>query len=159
MTRQRLRAVAIAVLAVLLVGTGVWLGIDGASRRDEERAASAAVQAARESIVAMGSYRPDTAEKDLTAARERLTGQFLDSYTQLIQTVVIPAAKQQRIASAVTVPAAAVATAGRDRVVVLAFVDQTLTVGTEPPSPKQSRYRVTMEKRDGRWLISGFDAI
>ena len=159
MSRQRLTALTVAALAVLLIGTGLWLFLDGSSRRDAQRAGSDAVAAARDSIVAMGSYRPETVDSDLPAARERLTGEFLDAYTQLIQTVVIPSAQQKRIASVVTVPAASVVSAERGRVVVLAFVDQTLTVGTERPSANPSRYRVTMEKIDGRWLVAGFDQI
>ena len=157
--REHLVALTVVALAVLLIATGLWLYTDGSARRDAQRAGTDAVAAARASIVAMGSYRPETAETDLPAARERLTGEFLDDYTQLIQTVVIPSARQKRIASVVTVPAAAVVSAESDRVVVLAFVDQTLTVGTEPPSANPSRYRVTMEKVDGRWLIAGFDQI
>ena len=53
------------------------------------------------------SYQPDTVDKDLGAARDRLTGAFKDSYTQLIHDVVIPGAKKQRIAAVATVPAAA----------------------------------------------------
>lgn len=159
MSRQRLVTLAVAALAMVLTATGLWLVIDGSSRRDAERAGTDAVSAARGSIVAMGSYRPETADKDLSAARERLTGEFLDAYTQLIQTVVIPSAQQKRITSVVTVPAAAVVSAELERAVVLAFVDQTLTVGKEPPSDNPARYRVTMEKVDGRWLIAGFDQI
>ena len=157
--RERLAVLTAAALAVLLIATGAWLFTDGSARRDAQRAGPDAVAAARDSIVAMGSYRPETADKDLPAARDRLTGEFLDAYTQLIQTVVIPSAQQQRISSAVTVPAASVVSAEPDRVVVLAFVDQTLTVGKEPPSANPSRYRVTMEKVDDRWLIAGFDQI
>jgi Mce-associated membrane protein len=157
--RHRLLILTVTALAVLLVATGAWLFADGSVRRDAQRAGPDAVEAARASIVAMGTYRPETADVDLPAARERLTGEFLDDYTQLIQTVVIPSAQQKRIASVVTVPAASVVSAEPDRVVVLAFVDQTLTVGTQPPSANPSRYRVTMEKVDGRWLIAGFDQI
>lgn len=59
-----------------------------------------AMQAAGDSIVAMLSYQPDTAGASLNDARTRLTGKFLDDYTQLIQTVVVPGAKQDRITAA-----------------------------------------------------------
>ena len=159
MNRQTLLRLAPALLAVVLVATGIWLLRDTSSRQAAQRAGTEAVAAARESIAAMGTYRPDTAGKDLPAARDRLTGPFLDAYTQAIQTVVIPNAKQQRISSVVTVPAASVVSAQRTRVVVLAFVDQALTVGSEEPTANPARYRVTMESVDGRWLIAGFDQI
>lgn len=115
--------------------------------------------AARESIVAMLSYQPDTAEKTLNDARRRLTGQFLDAYTQLIQTVVVPGAKKDRISAVATVPATSVMSAQSDRAVVLAFVNQTLTEGAKPPTLTTSSVRVSMEKVDDQWLISGFDPV
>jgi Mce-associated membrane protein len=60
---------------------------------------------------------------------------------------------------AVKVPAAAAVSGGADRAVVLAYVDQSLAVGSAPPTRTNSSVRVTMEKIDGRWLIAGFDPI
>lgn len=159
MTRERLRALAPLFAAVLLVAGAVWLQWDAAEREAADRAGAAASAAAREAIVTMGTYRPDTAEQSLTAARDRLTGQFLDAYTQAIQTVVIPGAKTKGMSSAVTVPALGVVSAQPGRVVLLAFVDQTLTVGADAPVSNPSRYRVTMDEVDGRWLLAGFDQI
>jgi len=159
LSRGRLRPAAAGVLTLLLVISGVWLYWDGSSRRESDRAGADAVQAARDTIVEMLSYQPDTADAKLNAARDRLTGPFLDSYNQLIQTVVIPGAKQKKITAAAKVPAAAAVSADTDRAVVLAYVDQALAVGTEPPTRTNSSVRVTMEKVDGRWLISGFDPI
>jgi Mce-associated membrane protein len=158
-SRGHLRATAAVALAFLLIGTGIWLFWDAASRREADRAGSAAVQAARDSIVEMLTYQPDTADQKLNAARGRLTGPFLESYNQLIQTVVIPGAKQKKVTAAATVPAAAAISVGADHAVVLAYVDQTLAVGTAPPTRTNSSVRVTMENMDGVWLISGFDPV
>ena len=158
-SRGHLRATAAGALVFLLIASGVWLFWDTASRQEADRAGSDAVQAARDSIVEMLTYQPDTADQKLNAARGRLTGPFLESYNQLIQTVVIPSAKQKKITAAATVPAAAVVSAGADRAVVLAYVDQTLALGAAPPTRTNSSVRVTMENVDGVWLISGFDPI
>ena len=157
--RGHLRATAAGALMVLLIASGIWLFWDTGSRRQSDRAGSDAVQAARDSIVEMFSYQPDTADQKLNAARGRLTGLFLESYNQLIQTVVIPSAKQKKITAAAKVPAAAAVSAGADHAVVLAYVDQTLALGTAPPTRTNSSVRVTMENVDGVWLISGFDPI
>lgn len=154
-----IRKLAPAVLAAVLVLTAAWLWWDSHNRSAAEQAGADAVAAARESIVAMGSYRPENADQVLPAARDRLTGTFLDNYTQAIQTVVIPNAKQRRMASTVTVPAAGVISAERDRAVLLAYVNQSISEGTQNPVINPSRYRVTMEKVDGRWLIAAFDQI
>ncbi len=158
--RARLRQLAATMLAIALLLASAWLAWDGTARRGAEQAGNEAIQAARESIVAILSYRPDTAEKDLdTAARERLTGPFLDDYTQLIRTVVIPDAKQRGISAAAQVPAAAVVSAEADRAVLLVYVDQAMAAGNAKPTQTNSSVRVTMEKVDGRWLIAEFDPI
>jgi len=159
LSRERLRAVAAVVLTLLLISSAGWLYWDGSSRRHAERAGFDAVQAARDSIVEMLTYQPDTADQRLNAARGRLTGPFLESYNQLIQTVVIPSAKQKKITAAAKVPAAAAVSADADHAVVLAYVDQTLALGTAPPTRTNSSVRVTMENVNGDWLISGFDPI
>ncbi len=156
---ERAREFALPGIALLLVITGIWLSWDTSSRRDAQRSGEEAMAAARDSIVAMLSYQPDTAEQTLNDARSRLTGQFLDAYNQLIQTVVVPTAKKDRITAAAKVPAISVMSAQDDRAVMLAFVDQTLSDGAKPPTVTTSSVRVSMEKVDDHWLISGFDPV
>jgi Mce-associated membrane protein len=156
------RAVAFGVLpivALLLAAAAGYLKWEDSSRRDAGRARTESVQAAKDSTVALLSYKPDTAEKDLGAARDRLTGSFLDAYTQLINNVVIPGAKEKKISAQAAVPAAASVSAKPDHAVVLLFVDQTVVVGTDAPTQTASSVRVTLEKVHDHWLISGFDPI
>lgn len=148
-----------AAAAAALIALSAWFGWDTSARDGAAEAGVQALAEARQSIVAMGSYQPDTAEQNLTAARDRLTGPFRDAYNQAIQTVVIPNAKGRKMSSEVTVPAAGVVSAEADRAVLLAYVDQTLTVPGERPVANPARYRVIMEKVDGRWLVAGFDQI
>lgn len=155
-----LRTRAATMLAVLAVLAAGWLFWDAAGRRGAQHAGASAAQAAREAIPAILSYQPATAEKDLpAAARDRLTGKFLADYTQLITTVVVPEAKQREISASATVPAAAAVSADNRRAVVLAYVDQSITVGDQTPTETNSSVRVTMDNIDGRWLISGFEPI
>jgi Mce-associated membrane protein len=118
-----------------------------------------AVQAAKDSTVTLLSYNPDTVEQQLTDARGLLTGEFKDSYTQLTTDVVIPGAKQQRISAVATVPRAASVSTETDNAVVLVFVNQTVVVGDSQPSATLSSVRVTLQKVDGKWLISKFDPV
>ena len=155
-------AVAFGVLpivALLLAAAAGYLRWEDSSRRDADTARTESVQAAKDSTVALLSYKPDTVEKDLGGARDRLTGSFLDAYTQLINTVVIPGAKEKQISAVASVPAAASVSAEPDHAVVLLFVNQTVVVGTDPPTNTASSVRVTLDKVDDRWLISGFDPI
>ncbi|ORA33478.1 hypothetical protein BST13_19695 [Mycobacterium aquaticum] len=122
-------------------------------------AAGESVHAASDSTVAILSYRPETVDRDLPAAAGRLTGDFRDQYTQLINDVVIPGAKQQHIAATATVPAAASVSAGPEHAVTLVLVDQTTTIGNGPPTKTTSSVRVTLDKVDGRWLVSQFEPV
>jgi Mce-associated membrane protein len=143
---------------ILALGAG-YLKWQHTAARDAQTAATQSVRTATESTIAMLSYRPDTVEKDLTAARDRLTGQFKDAYTMLTHDVVIPGAKQKQISAVATVPAAASVSATENHAVVLVFVNQTINIGNDPPTNTASTVRVTLDKVDGRWLTSQFDPV
>jgi Mce-associated membrane protein len=117
------------------------------------------VRAATDSTIALLSYKPDMVEKDLDAARGRLTGTFLSAYTSLTHDVVIPGAKQKQISAVATVPAAASTLATENHAVVLLFVNQTVIIGQDAPTNTASSVRVTLDKVGGRWLISQFDPV
>jgi Mce-associated membrane protein len=117
------------------------------------------VNAAKDSTIKMLSYKPDTVEQQLNDARDLLTGEFRDSYTSLINDVVIPGATQKQISAVASVPAAASVSADPTHAVVLVFVNQTVVVGQELPTDTASSVRVTLDKVDGRWLISEFEPV
>jgi Mce-associated membrane protein len=156
---RMLAYIILPALAVLLGGAAGYLKWVHGTARDVEVARAQSVQAAVESTVAMLSYRPDTVTQNLAAARDRMTGAFRDSYTSLTTDVVIPGAKQRQITAVATVPAAASVTATPTHAVVLVFVNQTTTIGNDPPTETASRVKVTLEKVHNRWLISQFDPI
>jgi Mce-associated membrane protein len=146
-------------LALILAMTAGFMKWQDSSVRDSDFAAVESVQAAKDSTVALLSYRSDTVERDLTAARDRTTGAFRDSYTDLTEKVVIPGSKQKQIATTVTIPAATSVSADPNHAVVLVFVNQAVTMGKDNPTNGQSSIRVTMDKVGDRWLVSGFDAV
>ncbi|MGX9787383.1 hypothetical protein [Mycobacterium sp. MMS18-G62] len=147
-----------ALALILALGAGYLKWVDN-SVRDSDVASIESVQAAKDNTIAMLSYKPDTVEQQLQAARSLLTGEFRDSYTSLTNDVVIPGAKQKQISAVATVPAAASVSAKPNHAVVLVFVNQTVVVGQGAPSDTASSVRVTLDKIDGRWLISKFDPV
>jgi len=147
-----------AVALLLAAAAGYLKWVDGTAR-DAEVFRAQSVQAAIDSTVAMLSYRPDTVEQNLAAARDRMTGPFHDSHSSLTHDVVIPGAKQRQISAVATVPAAASVSATATHAVVLVFVNQTTIIGNDPPSDSTSSVRVTLEKVHDRWLISQFDPV
>jgi Mce-associated membrane protein len=146
-------------LALLLALAAGFLKWQDSSVRDANVFREQSVRAATDSTIALLSYRPDTVQKDLEAAQGRLTGTFLDSYKSLIHDVVIPGAKEKQISAVATVPAAASTSATGNHAVVLLFVDQTVIVGKDAPTNTASSVRVTLDKVEGRWLISQFDPV
>jgi Mce-associated membrane protein len=146
-------------LALLLASAAGFLKWQDTSARDGGVARAESVRAATDGTIALLSYRPDTVQADLEAARGRLTGTFLQAYTSLTHDVVIPGAKQKQISAVATVPAAASTSATADHAVVLLLVNQTVIIGQDAPSSTASSVRVTLEKIGGRWLISQFDPV
>jgi Mce-associated membrane protein len=146
-------------LALLLASAAGFLKWQDASARDAQAARTESVHAATDGTIALLSYRADTVQKDLEAARGRLTGTFLNAYTSLTHEVVIPGAKQKQISAVATVPAAASISASADHATVLLFVNQTLIIGQDAPTNSASSVRVTLDRVGGHWLISGFDPV
>lgn len=154
--------VVFAVLPGIIVLLAAAAGV--ASYRAHRSAASEAartqsVQTAIDSTVALLSYQPDTAEKSLDEASNRLTGTFRESYMSLIHDVVIPGAKQKNVSTVVTVPGAASVSASPTHAVVLVFVNQSVIVGSDAPTVTVSCVRVGLDKIGDRWLVAQFDPI
>jgi Mce-associated membrane protein len=146
----------IALLLALALGYLKWMD---ASANDFAQARAESTRVAGEDVVALLSYRSDSVEKDLDAARERLTGDFKNAYSALIREVVIPGAKEKHISSVAKVSAAAPVSATDQHAVVLVFVNQTVTIGAGAPTDTAPIVRVVLDKVGGRWLVSHFDPV
>jgi Mce-associated membrane protein len=144
-------------LALLLAMSAGMLKWKDSSIRDIDVARSQSVAAATDSAVAVLTFRFDTVDRDVVATRERLTGEFLNRYTQQTRDDLAPSAKQRRVVATATVSAAAPQSVTPNRAVVLLFVDQNVKIGDEPATATGSSVRVTLDKVGERWLISDFD--
>ena len=157
---------ALALLLALAAGFSRWEYISSdngvvppVASEQHPSPATESMNAAKDSTIKMLSYKPDTVDQELNAARDLLTGEFRDSYTSLINDVVIPGAQQKQISAVASVPAVASVSADSKHAVVLIFVNQTVVVGQDPPSDTASSVRVKLEKTDDRWLISEFEPV
>lgn len=149
----------VPALVLVLVAAGGYLYWRNSTAHAANRAREDSVAAARSIAISMLTYEPQTVEQQLAAAEEQLTGSFRDTYSSLIDTVVVPDAKERQIAAVTSVPAAASISAETDHAVVLLFVNQTVTVGAEPPSNTASSIRVMLDKVGDQWLISEYQPI
>ncbi|MGB7113362.1 MAG: hypothetical protein WBD77_23005 [Mycobacterium sp.] len=144
-------------LALLLAMAGGLLKWKDSSMREIEIARSESVSAAKDSTVAVLTFRSDTVDRDVAAARDRLTGGFLNTYTQRTQQELIPNARQLRVIASASVPAAASESVTPNHAVVLLFVTQAVRIADAPTAETASSVRVTLDKIGARWLISDFD--
>lgn len=147
-----------AVALLVALGAGYFRWVLG-SADELTLARSESVRAASDDTVALLSYHADSADKELGAARDRLTGEFKDAYTALIHEVVIPGAKEKQISSVAKVTAASSVSVTSDHAVALLFVNQTVTIGDGAPTDTQPVIKVTLDKVNGRWLVSRFDPV
>jgi Mce-associated membrane protein len=157
---------ALALLLALAAGFARWEYVSSsygalppAVSEQNPSPALESMNAAKDSTIKILSYKPDNVEQQLNSARDLLTGDFRDSYTSLINDVVIPGAKEKQISAVASVPAMASVSADPRHAVVMVFVNQTVVIGRDAPSDTASSVRVTMEKLDGRWLISEFEPV
>lgn len=156
------RIVVFAVLpalALVLAAGSAFLKWQIVSDRESAAARTESVEAAKDITVQMLSYEPDTVEQHLNSVLDRLTGDFLSTYTTMIRTTIIPGATAQRVTAEAEVPAIGSVTASPDRAEVMLYLNQYVTVGDQPPQKTPSTVRVTMVREDGRWLMSQFEPV
>nr|WP_299577404.1 DUF3329 domain-containing protein [uncultured Williamsia sp.] len=160
---RRRRLLARAVIGILLVAAvigGVLAGIWGTSLQDREQvadAAKAAEDTARTYAVTLTSIDSATIDQNFQQVLDGATGSFKDMYAKSsdqLKTLLV----QNKATSKGQVIDSGVQSASRDRVVVLLFVDQSVTNNQSPdPRVDRSRITMTMNRVDGRWLASQVD--
>jgi Mce-associated membrane protein len=147
------------VFALVLVCTAAFMKWQDYTVQAGKAAGVQAVKAASDTAAALLSYRPDTVDNDLAGAQQRLTGSFRDNYSKLTVSLVIPAAKRDKITAQASVRAAALVSSTANRAVVLLSVNQTITMGAGAPSNSSWSVRATVDKAGDRWLVSAFDPV
>ncbi|WP_273734853.1 hypothetical protein [Mycolicibacterium septicum] len=146
---------ALALVLALTCGVLRWLTVSedqSATARDE------AVQAAKEITAQMLSYETETVDQQLSAARDRMTGDFLGTYTAMINEV-IPAAHAQQIAAVAEVLRAGTVSVKPGSVEMVLFVNQSVQVGNHMPQKTPSVARATLVKEGDRWLMSEYEPV
>lgn len=156
-SRVSLPVVLAAVALVLAMTCAVlrWLIV---AQDQSDTARDEAVQAAKEITAEMLSYETETVDQQLTAARDRMTGEFLGKYSAMINEVV-PAAHAQQIAAVAEVLRAGVVSAKPDSAELVLFVNQSVQVGNNMPQKTASVARATLVKEGDRWMLSEYEPV
>ena len=162
--RTRAIAVSVALAAALLASAGLagWLYLNQyrPDQQTDPAASKVALDAATSGTIALLSYSPESLDQDFTAAKARLTGDFLSYYTQFTEQIVTPAAKEKSVKTTASVVRAAVSDIEPDSAEVLVFINQTTTSKENPDGAfAASSVKVGLTKVDGAWLIESFDPV
>ncbi|MYR05111.1 hypothetical protein GTV32_01620 [Gordonia sp. SID5947] len=168
--RPRLVVIALSVMVVVLAATTAYFAY-AAHQADQRADASQSSDAARQDAMdsakryaaAVASYNPtDYGDLD-RRIRDMATPEFAKSYITSSNDARRGNAAARGTSRATSKEAGLQSISDREAV-VLVTLDQTVTspeVSAEVPEgiPYQSRVKVTLERRDGRWLLADLDTI
>ncbi|WP_370484489.1 Mce protein [Mycobacterium sp. pUA109] len=147
------RWLAAAVLVLVLAGAGYegWLLYQ---QHQKDVAAAQALEAAQKFTLALTTIDPNAIDKNFAEVLDGATGEFKDMYTQSSEQLRQLLIENKAVAHG-TVIEAAVKSATKNKVVVMLFIDQSVSNAAAPqPQLDRSRITMTMEKVNGRWLAS-----
>lgn len=147
------------LVAALAVGGVLLVRHRGHDARDQ--AGAQALAAARSAAVTVLSYDYRHLDVDFASAQALTAQPFTGEYQRTTSTAVRPVATTNKAVVAATVSAAGVVRADTDRVVVLAYVNQTTRSSRlKRPQLDQNRVELTMVRGSGgRWLVGGVKAM
>ena len=159
---RRILPIVLVVVFVLSAGAAsiAYFAIHRSDQRVDQAVAASVIQAASDGAVTLLSYSPSTLDADFSKAKSRLTGDFLNYYTQFTQEIVTPAAKQKSVQTTATVARSALSRIDPTSAEVLLFINQATTSKENPDgSFTASSVKVGLTKVGNDWLISSFDPV
>ncbi|CAN5355264.1 hypothetical protein BH09ACT7_BH09ACT7_52690 [soil metagenome] len=147
--RSVLPALLVASLAVSgVLGWKLW------QERQVQQAGQEALQAALTYSQVLTSIDSNAVDQNFRDVLDGATGEFKDMYTQSSVQLRQLLLDNKAAAHGVVVDSA-IQSESTNQVVVLVFIDQTVTNKSVPdPRIDRSRIKMTMDKVDGRWLAS-----
>lgn len=152
--RQYLRRSVLPLLLIASLAVSGFLGWKQWQEHQVKLAGQQAQQAAVKYAEVLTSIDSNNVDQNFRQVLDGATGEFKDMYTQSSVQLRQLLIDNKATAHGVVVDSA-IASESTKKVVVLVFVDQTVT-NTAAPDPRidRSRIKMTMEKIDGRWRAS-----
>lgn len=157
-------AVILSVAIVAVASLGAWQYVVKSANppppvANSAAAREAAVDAAKANFVTLFSFRPDTFDQDMAAAKAVLTEEAREKYTKVIDSLR-NASNQSGFTSTATVSDSAVESLKGDGATILVFGKKT-TASRDAPTPQDSALsiRVSMIKTADKWLVENFESL
>ncbi|MCV6975817.1 tetratricopeptide repeat protein [Mycobacterium bourgelatii] len=149
--RQYLRRGALPLLLLISLGINGFFGWQQWQQRQLDQAGQEAQQAAVNYAQVLTSIDSNNVDENFRQVLDGATGEFKDMYTQSSVQLRQLLIDNKATAHGVVIDSA-IQSKSTDKVIVLVFIDQTVT-NTAAPDPRidRSRIKMTMEKVDGRW--------
>jgi Mce-associated membrane protein len=149
-------AIGLSVLLVAALGAAVTFGLLLKAKSDTDAAGTEALSTARSFAVLLTTYDYNNLDKNFADVLDGATGDFKNEYSggsstlrQLLQ--------QAKATSHGTVLDAGIKSASVERVDVVLVANQVVTnaaIKEGESRVDRSRFLMTLEKHDGRWLVS-----
>ena len=156
-------AIAVAVAAVLFVGSAAFAGAAVQPYLSERATAAIKLKVARtaaNAITALWTYTPENMDKLADRASAYLSGDFEAQYRKFVDAIVAPN-KQAKVTNSTEVTGAAVESLEGPNAVAIVYTNTTSTspLTKNIPSLKYLSYRLIMKRDNGRWLVTRMTTI
>jgi Mce-associated membrane protein len=156
-------AIAIAVAAVLFVGSAAFAGAAVQPYLADRAAAATKLRVARtaaNAITTLWTYTPLNMDGLADRAAAYLSGDFEAQYRKFVDQIVAPN-KQAKVTNTTEVTGAAVESLDDPNAVVIVYTNTTSTspLTKNIPSLKYLSYRLFMKRTNGRWLVNRMTTI
>ncbi len=161
--RARPVVLILSVCVVLLLAAAVSLAFVVKSHVDARHEVLAsrdsALQAGRQAILNLDALSADTIDADLKRVLDGATGNFKTQFEQAqadLKSLVV----SRKTSSKGTILSAGVVRSDNASATVLVAVDRVVKDSTNPEgTTAHDRWKVSLERRDGRWLVAVLDAV
>ncbi|MCW2660080.1 MAG: Mammalian cell entry protein [Mycobacterium sp.] len=155
--------VAIAVAAVLFVGSAAFAGAAMQPYLTDRATAATKMKVARtaaNAITTLWTYTPENMDGLADRAAAYLSGDFEAQYRKFVDAIVAPN-KQAKVTNTTEVTGAAVESLDDPNAVVIVYTNTTSTspLTKNIPALKYLSYRLFMKRTSGRWLVTRMTTI
>jgi Mce-associated membrane protein len=156
-------AIAVAVAAVLFVGSAAFAGATLQPYLTHRATAATKLKVARtaaNAITTLWTYTPENMDSLADRASTYLSGDFEAQYRKFVDAIVAPN-KQAKVTNSTQVTGAAVESLDDPNAVVIVYTNTTSTspLTKNIPALKYLSYRLFMKRTNGRWLVTRMTTI
>lgn len=157
------RAIAVALAAVLFVGSAAFAGSTLQPYLTDRATAATKLKVARtaaNAITTLWTYTPENMDGLADRAATYLSGDFEAQYRKFVDSIVAPN-KQAKVTNSTQVTGAAVESLDDPNAVVIVYTNTTSTspLTKNIPALKYLSYRLFMKRTKGRWLVTRMTTI